>query len=182
MAKKEHKNPPGEGLQTIEAAVEPEEDGLRHLRIDIRRALPGRRLDKYLAGRLGWMSRTALQHYIRSGAVTVNRRAVKPSYIIRTGDVIEMLLPEPEPKLIPPEPIPLEVIYEDDDIIAVNKQAGLIVHPARGNPSGTLLNALAHYFQQRKAPAAASPWQTCPPPAAGTGRASSTGWTATPPG
>ncbi len=138
-------------MQVVETPVEAEEDGLRHLRIHIRRALPGRRLDKYLAGRLGYLSRTALQQYIRDGAVTVNDRTVKPSYTIQTGDVIDMLLPEPEEKLIPPEPIPLEVLYEDRDILAVNKQAGLIVHPARGNPSGTLLNALAYYFQQRDA-------------------------------
>ena len=147
----ERKNPPGVGYQDVETPVESEEDGLRRLRIDIRRALPDRRLDKYLAGRLGWMSRTSLQQYIRDAAVTVNGRAVKPSYTIRTGDAIEMLLPEPEAKVIAPEPIPLEVLYEDDDMLAVNKQAGLIVHPARGAPSGTLLNALAYYFQQHQA-------------------------------
>jgi len=147
MGGKRRKNEPGVGLQIVEAADEAEANGLRRLRIDIRRALPNRRLDKYLAGRLGYLSRASLQQYIRDGAVTVNRRVVKPSYVIRTGDVIEMLLPEPVRKVIPAEPIPLEVIYEDRDIIAVNKQAGLIVHPARGSPSGTLLNALAHYFQ-----------------------------------
>ncbi len=147
MAEKKNKNPPGPGMQEVERPPEADEDGLRRLRIDIRRALPNRRLDKYLAGRLGELSRTSLQQYIREGAVTVNGRVVKPSYLIQTGDAIEMLLPEPEEKLISPEPIPLDVIYEDDDIIAVNKQAGLIVHPARGRASGTLLNALAYYFQ-----------------------------------
>jgi len=150
LAKKDKsKNPPGPGLQVIETAVQADEDGLRRLRIDVRRALPNRRLDKYVAGRVGTFSRTSLQQYIRDGAVTVNGRVVKPSYTIRTGDVIEMLLPEPAKKVIPPEPIDLEVLYEDEDLIAVNKQAGLIVHPARGCASGTLLNALAHYFQQR---------------------------------
>jgi 23S rRNA pseudouridine1911/1915/1917 synthase len=148
--KPEHINPPGPGLQEVETPVEAEEDGLRRLRIDIRRALPDRRLDKYLAGRLGDMSRNALQGYIREGAVAVNGRTVKPSYTIQTGDVIEMLLPEPKPLEIPPEPIPIDVVHEDDDIIAVNKQAGLIVHPARGNRQGTLLNALAYYFAQRQ--------------------------------
>lgn len=150
MSDREFQNEPGTGIQEIETPLEADEDGLRHLRIDIRRALPDRRLDKYLAGRLGYLSRTALQNYIRDGAVTVNTRTVKPSYIIQTRDVIEMLLPEPEEKLIPPEPIPLSVIYEDGDIIVLNKQAGLIVHPARGNASGTLLNALAYYFQQHQ--------------------------------
>ena len=155
MRRKKQKNAPGVGMQEQETAAEAEADGLRRLRIDIRRALPDRRLDKYLAGRLGYLSRTSLQQYIRDGAVTVNSGVVKPSHIIQTGDVIEMLLPEPVEKVIAPEPIPLDVIYEDRDIIAVNKQPGLIVHPARGNPSGTLLNALAHYFQQRAGAAGA---------------------------
>ncbi len=151
MQKKEFQNEPGIGLQVIETPLEADEDGLQRLRIDIRRALPDRRLDKYLAGRLGQFSRTALQAYIREGAVTVNGRTVKPSYVIQDDDVIEMLLPEPEEKkVILPEPIHLDVLYEDDDILAVNKQAGLIVHPARGNPTGTMLNGLAYYFQQHQ--------------------------------
>ena len=139
---------PGSGEQ-VEAVEPVEEDGLQHVVISIRRPLANRRLDKYLAGRLAkFASRTSLKRFIKEGAVTVNGRIVKPSYTIQTGDRIELLLPEPEKKVIPPEPIPLEVVYEDEDIIAVNKQAGLIVHPARGNWTGTLLNALAYYFQQ----------------------------------
>ncbi|MCK4625294.1 MAG: hypothetical protein KAV00_08295, partial [Phycisphaerae bacterium] len=79
MPDKTHINAPGTGMQVVETPEEPNQDGLRRLRIDIRRALPDRRLDKYLAGRLGEMSRTALQQYIREGAVTVNQRIVKPS-------------------------------------------------------------------------------------------------------
>jgi len=136
------------GLEVMETPLEAEEEGLEHLRIDIRRALPDRRLDKYLASRLGRpMSRTTLQDYIRQGNVTVNGRTVKPSYAIRTGDSIDMMLPPARPKEIPPEPIPLEIVYEDADLMAVNKQAGLIVHPARGNWTGTLVNALAYYFK-----------------------------------
>ena len=139
---------PDSGLEVVETAAEAEADGLRHVRIDVRRALPGRRLDKYLSGRLGKdVSRTALQSYIREGAVTVNDRIVKPSYKIATGDSIDMMLPIIKPQEIPPEPIPLEIVYEDDDLIAVNKQANLIVHPARGNWTGTLVNALAYYFK-----------------------------------
>jgi len=137
-----------DGLETIETPVDLDSDGLLRMRIDIRRALPNRRLDKYLSGRLGKdYSRTALQGYIREGMVTVNGRKVKPSYVIRTADVIDMLLPEIKPQEIPPEPIPLDVVYEDEDILAVNKQANLIIHPARGNWTGTLVNALAYYFQ-----------------------------------
>jgi 23S rRNA pseudouridine1911/1915/1917 synthase len=144
-------SPPADnGLETIEQPVEPEADGLEHAQVRIRRALPGRRLDKYLAGRLGKaLSRTALQAYIREGNVTVNGRVVKPSYAIRAGDVIDMMLPPRRPPEIPPEPIPLDVVYEDDDILAVNKQADLIIHPARGNWTGTLVNGLAYYFRKR---------------------------------
>ncbi len=138
-----------EGLEITETAITAGEDGLEHVQIDIRRALPDRRLDKYLAGRLGKdVSRTALQRYIKEGHVTVNSRIVKPSYVIRTHDLIDMMLPAVKPKEIPPEPIPLDIVYEDEDILAINKQANLIVHPARGNWTGTLVNGLAYYFQQ----------------------------------
>jgi len=141
--------PDANGLEAAETAVDAEDDGLRHVRIRIRRALPDRRLDKYLSGRLGRdVSRTALQRYIREGNVTVNGRTVKPNYTIRTADLIDMTLPVVKPKEIPPEPIPLDIVYEDDDILAVNKQPDLIIHPARGNWTGTLVNALAYYFQK----------------------------------
>ena len=138
-----------DGLDTIETAIESETEDLEHVRIDIRRALRNRRLDKYLSGRLGKsMSRTSLQRYIREGMVTINGQVVKPSTLIRSDDVIDMLLPVLKPKEIPPEPIPLDIVYEDDDMLAVNKQADLIIHPARGNWTGTLVNALAYYFKQ----------------------------------
>lgn len=137
-----------DGLEFVETPLTEEEDGLRHVRIDIRKALPGRRLDKYLAGRLGKsVSRTAMQGFIREGMVTVNTRVIKPSYVIQSGDAIDMLLPEDKPKEIPAEPIPLDVVYEDDDLMGINKQANLIIHPARGNWTGTLVNALAYYFK-----------------------------------
>jgi len=136
-------------MEAVETPLEAEDDGLAHLRIEIRRVLTGRRLDKYLSGRLGKsVSRTALQRYIHEGNVTVNGRIVKPSYTIRAGDVIEMAIEPQRPHEIPPEPIPLEVVYEDEDLIAINKQADLIIHPARGNWTGTLVNALAHYFRK----------------------------------
>ncbi len=139
-----------DGLESVETSLSPEDtdDEFRNLRIEIRNARKGRRLDKYLSGRLGkCVSRTALQGYIREGMVTVNTRTVKPSYVIRSADVIDLLLPAIKPKEIPPEPIPLDIVYEDDDMLAINKQAGIIVHPARGNWTGTLVNALAYYFK-----------------------------------
>ncbi len=137
------------GLEVVETPVEAEEDGLEHLQINIYKALPDRRLDKYLSGRLGKStSRTALQRYIREGNVTVNDRVVKPSYLIRGGDRIDMTLPSLKPREIPPEDIPLDIVYEDEDLMAINKQANLIVHPARGNWKGTLVNGLAFYFRK----------------------------------
>lgn len=138
-----------DGLEIIETTQPPEEDGLAHRRIQIYKSLPDRRIDKYLAGRLGKeVSRTALQRYIKEGNVTVNGQDVKPRYVIRAGDTIDMMLPAVKPKVIPPEDIPLDIIYEDEDILAINKQANLIVHPARGNWTGTLVNGLAFYYKK----------------------------------
>ncbi len=126
-----------------------DENGLEHKQIKVRRSLVNRRIDKYLSGRMGKdFSRSALKRYIDEGNVTVNGRTVKPSYNIRAGDVIDLMLPPRTPPEIPPEPIPIDVVYEDEDILALNKQADIIVHPARGNWTGTLVNALAYYFKK----------------------------------
>ncbi|MFP4106916.1 MAG: RluA family pseudouridine synthase [Phycisphaerae bacterium] len=137
-----------DSFEAEEETVE-DEQGVRHVQMRVRRVLKVRRLDKYLSNRLGKdVSRNALQRYIKEGEVTVNGKTVKPSYTLQEGDLVDMKLPENKPKEIPPEPIPLDVVYEDDDFLALNKQADLIVHPARGNWSGTMVNALAYYFQK----------------------------------
>src|SRR5688500_16913354 len=88
-----------------------------------------RRIDQYLVDRIGYLSRAGVQRVIADGLVKVNGRAVKASYHPRDGDEIDMVAP-PEPvNELTPEPIPLEIIYEDDDFLALNKQADLIVHP-----------------------------------------------------
>ncbi|MBN2446602.1 MAG: RluA family pseudouridine synthase, partial [Phycisphaerae bacterium] len=107
--------------------------------------LPGRRLDKYLQGRFPHLSRTAIQRLIKQGAITVNDKPTKASYEMCGGDIVDLLIPPPEPHEIIPEDIPVDVVYEDDYIIAINKQAGIICHPARGSQTGTLANALAYY-------------------------------------
>jgi 23S rRNA pseudouridine1911/1915/1917 synthase len=86
-----------------------------------------------------------IQEIIKSGAVKVNGKVVKPSFKLSPGDKIDLRLPELPSKEILPEDIPLDIIYEDDDIIVLNKQADMIVHPARGNTHGTLVNALVFY-------------------------------------
>jgi 23S rRNA pseudouridine1911/1915/1917 synthase len=104
-----------------------------------------RRIDKYLHGRFRHLSRRFLQEAIKTGAIKVNDQPVKCSFKLSHGDVIDMVMPEPPSRDIEPEEIPLDVLYEDDDLIIINKSADIIVHPARGNTHGTLVNALAHY-------------------------------------
>lgn len=113
---------------------------------EIRKPLD-KRLDAYLQFRLKGISRSKVQKLIESGAVTLNGKAAKSSTTIKVGDAIGVVLPAPAVRTIEPEPIPLDILYEDDDLIVVNKQANLIIHPARSYRSGTLVNALAHHFK-----------------------------------
>jgi len=108
-----------------------------------------KRLDKYLQDRIPFMSRTQLQRLIAERAVTVNDRQPKASTNLRLGDVVTVVVPPPPTRDIPAEEIPLHVLYEDDEMIVLNKQAELIVHPARGNKRGTLINALVWHFTHR---------------------------------
>jgi 23S rRNA pseudouridine1911/1915/1917 synthase len=107
-----------------------------------------RRLDKYLHGRFSNLSRSFIQNAIRQGAVKVNGKIAKQSQKLSPGDTIEFSPPEPPNKDIPPEDIPLDIIYEDEELIVLNKQPDMIVHPARGNTHGTLVNALAFYSDE----------------------------------
>jgi 23S rRNA pseudouridine1911/1915/1917 synthase len=106
-----------------------------------------RRVDKYLHSRpeLSEFSRSFIQSIIKEDAVKVNGKIVKPSFKLSPGDKIDLTVPEPPSKEILPEDIPLNIIYKDDDIIVLNKQPDMLVHPARGNTHGTLVNALAFY-------------------------------------
>jgi len=108
-----------------------------------------KRLDRYLVDRVPFMSRTSIQKLIEENAVTVNGKETKASFKLRLGDVIDVMLPPPPSNAIPPEEIPIDVIHEDDHLIIINKQPDIIVHPARGNRSGTLINALSWHFQNR---------------------------------
>ncbi|MBP8303995.1 MAG: RluA family pseudouridine synthase [Phycisphaerae bacterium] len=122
-----------------------DQDSLRPLTLRVGDNLKDRRIDKYLHGRFGHISRRSMQEAIKAGRVRVNDRIVKCSYQVSAGERIDLVLPEPPPREITPEDIPLDVLYEDDDLIVLNKQAGIVVHPARGNRRGTLVNALVHY-------------------------------------
>lgn len=105
----------------------------------------GGRLDKWLANRLPELSRSRIQALIRGGLVFVGGRAAKANHAVRAGDVVDLEVPAPVAVELRPEPIPLDVLYEDSDIIVVNKPAGLVVHPAPGHPGGTLVNALLNH-------------------------------------
>ncbi len=123
-----------------------ESDGAQHRRYTLQRDIK-RRLDRYLTTRLPGLSRSRLQKLINERTVTVNGQLPKASTVVKQGDVIDIVVPPPPIKQIPAEPIPLDVLYEDKHLIVINKQADLVVHPARSNLTGTLVNGLAHYFQ-----------------------------------
>jgi len=108
----------------------------------------GSRLDAYLASQFEGWSRARLQRLIENEDVLVNSKPSKPSYKLRENDEIEVELLAPAVAVFTPENIPIEIVYEDDTLVVVNKPAGLVVHPAAGTPSGTLANALAYHFQQ----------------------------------
>ncbi|MET4108386.1 RluA family pseudouridine synthase [Hymenobacter sp. UYP22] len=106
------------------------------------------RLDKFLLNRLPATSRTRIQNAIKAEAVQVNERPVKSNYRVKPGDTITITLPEPPREFkVVPEPMPLDIRYEDAELLLVNKPAGLVVHPAFGNWNGTLVNGLAYHLQ-----------------------------------
>ncbi|MBE0537138.1 MAG: RluA family pseudouridine synthase [Phycisphaerae bacterium] len=116
-----------------------------HLRFRVGNNLKFRRLDKYLCGRFSHFSRSRLQKLIKEQGVNVNGHPAKPSHKLNPRDEIDLILPAREVRELVPEEIPLDILYEDEDIIVINKQANLIVHPARGYKSGTLVNGLVFH-------------------------------------
>ncbi len=112
------------------------------------------RIDKFLMGRIEKVSRNRVQSAIKSGAILVNEKQIKSNYKVRPEDTIRLLLPKDpsEQHEIGPEDIPINVVYEDESVLVLNKQAGLVVHPGIGNYTGTLVNALVHHFQRTDLP------------------------------
>ncbi len=105
----------------------------------------GERLDAFLARSVEDLTRSAAQRLLEEGAVTQGGRALKKNHRTCAGEVLEVALPDPEPLDIRPQDIPLDVVYEDRDVIVVNKPVGMVVHPAPGHPDGTLVNALLYH-------------------------------------
>jgi 23S rRNA pseudouridine1911/1915/1917 synthase len=130
--------------------VDDQEDELfEHHRIVVDQGQALLRVDKFLMARLANATRTKIQDAIHHGFVKVNDKSIKPNHKIHPGDVVTVMLPEPprDTEVIP-ENIPLNIVYEDDHLVVINKPPGMVVHPAYQNWSGTLVNALAYHFQQ----------------------------------
>jgi len=106
----------------------------------------GERIDKFIVETMEEdISRTTVQQWIKDGHVFVNGKTVKPNYKLAAADTVVLKVPEPEELNLQPEDIPLDIVYEDSDVIVVNKPRGMVVHPAPGHYSGTLVNALLHH-------------------------------------
>ena len=104
------------------------------------------RLDRYLAAQLADHSRAEVQRWIKEGLARVNARPARPGMALKPGDVVTLTIPEPAPTELLPEDIPLVILYEDEDVIAIDKPAGMVVHPAVGHSRGTLVNAILWHF------------------------------------
>jgi 23S rRNA pseudouridine1911/1915/1917 synthase len=128
-------------------ADEADELAGQQLRFCVGSNLKFNRLDKYLGGRFSCFSRTKLQQLIKEQGVNVNGHPAKPSHKLQPGDEIDLILPARELRELIPENIPLNILYEDEHIVVINKQPNLIVHPARGYKHGTLVNGLVYHFQ-----------------------------------
>jgi 23S rRNA pseudouridine1911/1915/1917 synthase len=126
-----------------------EQDLFEHLRIVVDKGQSLLRIDKFLMHRIENASRNRIQNAIDAGNVLLNDKPVKASYRVKPQDVISVVLPHPPRDTeVHPENIPINIVYEDNDVLVVNKPAGMVVHPGYNNYTGTLVNALVYHFQQ----------------------------------
>lgn len=136
--------------EAILAAIEEggDDEGLRTVQFTLQKNLD-KRLDKYLTDRITFMSRNQLQRLIDEGDVTVNGKPTKASHKVGIGDVVRVVVPPPTPRGAIPEEIPIDIMFEDEHLIVLNKQPDIIVHPARSHNSGTMINALSWHFKNK---------------------------------
>ena len=113
--------------------------------MEIRVDASGERLDAYLAARLPELSRSRIQALIREQYIVLNGQPAKPRDAVKSGDLIDIAVPEAVPLEAEPQDLPLDILFEDDQLVVLNKAPGMVVHPAPGNPDGTLVNALLHH-------------------------------------
>ena len=118
-------------MQTLEFVAGPQDTGLR--------------MDRWLAGCCSEVSRSALQSLMEQGMVLRDGRPVNKKDKVTAGETVQVTLPDPQPIEALPQPIPLDIVYEDTHLLVVNKPKGMVVHPAPGNPDGTLVNALLYH-------------------------------------
>lgn len=137
-------NEPDENIDELE-----EDSGLyEHFRFVVDKGQSLIRIDKFLTNRIEGISRNKVQNAADASCILVNNNAVKSNYRIKPEDVISIVLPHPKREIeIIPENIPLTIEYEDNDLVIINKKAGMVVHPGYGNYTGTLINALMYYFR-----------------------------------
>jgi 23S rRNA pseudouridine1911/1915/1917 synthase len=125
-----------------------EQELFEHYRLQVDPGQHMLRVDKYLGNRIDNASRSRIQAAADAGNILVNGKPVKSSYKVKPGDEVTIVMDYPRRELqIIPEDIPLDIVYEDSQLIIINKQPGLVVHPGHGNYTGTLVNGLAHYFK-----------------------------------
>ncbi len=136
-------------LENIDIADDSEESGMyEHFSITADKGQSLLRIDKFLTNRLENISRNRVQAAAEAGTILVNGKPVKSNYKVKPLDVISVVMPYPPREVeIIPENIPLDILYEDDDLLVVNKAAGMVVHPGHGNFNGTLVNALTYHLQ-----------------------------------
>jgi len=138
----------GEGstIPDEEPRLEASDEG-EHFSIRVTAKDQGKRLDQFLSQIDLDLSRSQAKNLIEEKVILLNRKSAKPSVHLKQGDLISGTLPKPKPLSLKPEPTPLNILYEDPSVIVVDKPAGMVVHPAAGNPSGTLVNALLYHCQ-----------------------------------
>lgn len=131
--------------------VNDERELYENFRIEVEKGKTLLRIDKYLMSRIEGTSRNKIQTAAKADCIKVNDKPVKSNYRVKPGDVIQLFLTTPPQSIeIVPQDIPIDVVYEDDDVIVVDKPSSMVVHPGYGNYSGTLLNALTFHFRNQK--------------------------------
>jgi len=138
------------------------EDDLHYFKeIKVDRKQEPMRLDKFLMNRLDNVSRNRVQSAIKVGSITVDDKEIKPNFKVKAGNIIKVLIPHPPDQAarLIPQRIPLDIVYEDEDVLLVHKPAGMVVHPGIGHRKGTLVNALAYYLNIDNAPAVTNNYQ-----------------------
>ncbi len=133
----------------MSSEINPEEDKLfEHFNFNVPAGQSPIRIDRYLTDKIENLTRNRIQNVAKAGGVLVNEKPVKSNYKVKPNDEIKIVLPyAPYENLLIPENIPLNIVYEDEDLVIVNKPSGMVVHPGHGNYSGTLLNALIYHFE-----------------------------------